>query len=430
MKKIYVGNFTPMEYKLLESYLNSLSFDNGICIERVKFGRGYFSECEKGKYRYCTDIILNNVKDIKEYRDFYSEMGWEFVCDINNIQIFKSETEKNLPPIHTDEKIEKEIIKKYLKFNTLGYIPIVILIFLQFKNFEYTYLLQNTTFISFLISIGIVCYFIYESIKYYVDYKKVCSFIDKKENIDREKVEKKIFIKKIRGILYLILCCLLLLTAVSEVFSGNGIVIFMILFFLYMFLGGTILTYIKAKDKGRITKKFVISAVVFVVFSMTAIPALLFSGLFFNTLSIDEKVMPEGGKYAKCSDIIENSVIKNSMYSEKSSILVPKSFDYYEISKYDDISISVRTKYFMGINNSIAVYIFNGYVDNLKQKNDNRQYENIYKLEKTDLFNCDKAIVIDDETVILLKNNEVFVIELEGDITSPENINICEKIIE
>ena len=112
MKKIYIGNFTPMEYKLLESYLNNLSFDDGLFIERISFGRGYFSEGEKGKYKYCTDIILNNVKDIKEYRDFYSEMGWEFVCEINNIQIFKSETEKNLPPIHTDEKIEKETIKK------------------------------------------------------------------------------------------------------------------------------------------------------------------------------------------------------------------------------------------------------------------------------------------------------------------------------
>ena len=432
MKKIYMGNFTPMEYKLLESYLNSLSFDDGLCIERVKFGRGYFSEEEKGKYRYCTDIILNNVKDIKGYRDFYSEMGWEFVCEINNIQIFRSETEKNLPPIHTDEKIEKETIKKYLKFNTLSYIPIVIIIFLQFKNFKYTYLLENTTFISLLFAIGIVCYFIYENIKYYVDYKKVCYLIDKKENIVREKIERKIFIKKIRGILYLILVCLLLLTVVSEAFSGNGIVIFMILFFLYMFLGGTILAYIKAKDNGKITKKFIISSVVFVVFSMTAIPALVFSGLFFNNLNIDETVMPEGGKYAKCSYIYPDATVKESMYRERSSLFVPKSLDYWEISKDNDVALSVRTEYFNCINNTISKFIFDSYIDEYNELNEDRYFDLKYNIEYVEpsLFGVDEAVVVNDKKAILLKGDEMFIIELEGDITTPENIAVCKRVIQ
>lgn len=234
-------------------------------------------------------------------------------------------------------------------------------------------------------------------------------------------------VKRYLKILYILIIFIAITLFLSDIFNGSTLALVMIIFIAYMFIGGFILSVIKSNSKNKI--KFIIFSIIFIIGGMAITPFAIMTMSSLNFNKSENIIMFQGGRYAKCSDIFNNATVKNSRYSEKSSILVPKSFDYYEISKDDDVVISVRTEYFMGINNSIAVYIFNGYVDNLKQKNDNRPYENIYKLEKTDLFNCDKAIIIDDETVILLKNNEVFVIELEGDITSPENINICEKII-
>lgn len=73
MKKIYFGGFSSVEYKLVELYLNELS-SNGFYMEKVKFCIGYFSECEKDKYIYCTDVIFN-IKDIDDYKNFYEDIG-------------------------------------------------------------------------------------------------------------------------------------------------------------------------------------------------------------------------------------------------------------------------------------------------------------------------------------------------------------------
>lgn len=423
MKKIYFGGFSSVEYKLVELYLNELS-SNGFYMEKVKFGIGYFSECEKDKYIYCTDVIFN-IKDIDDYKNFYEDIGWNFVCSIGNIQVFRSEKEKNLPPIHTDKNIEKDLIKTSIKNNLISFITIIIIAILTFINMDYTTILENIGLASFIIVLFGIFNSIFINIYEHREYKYICKIIDNKEY--SKNFKNMVTVKRYLKILYILIIFIAITLFLSDIFNGSTLALVMIIFIAYMFIGGFILSVIKSNSKNKI--KFIIFSIIFIIGGMAITPFAIMTMSSLNFNKSENIIMSQGGKYAKCSDIFNNATVKNSRYSEKSSILVPKSFDYYEISKDDDVVISVRTEYFMGINNSIAVYIFNGYVDNLKQKNDNRPYENIYKLEKTDLFNCDKAIIIDDETVILLKNNEVFVIELEGDITSSENINICEKII-
>ena len=362
MKKIYFGGFSSVEYKLVELYLNELS-SNGFYMEKVKFGIGYFSECEKDKYIYCTDVIFN-IKDIDDYKNFYEDIGWNFVCSIGNIQVFRSEKEKNLPPIHTDKNIEKDLIKTSIKNNLISFITIIIIAILTFINMDYTTILENIGLASLIIVLFGIFNSIFINIYEHREYKYICKIIDNKEY--SKNFKNMVIVKRYLKILYILIIFIAITLFLSDIFNGSTLALVMIIFIAYMFIGGFILSVIKSNSKNKI--KFIIFSIIFIIGGMAITPFAIMTMSSLNFNKSENIIMSQGGRYAKCSDIFNNATVKNSRYSEKSSILVPKSFDYYEISKDDDVVISVRTEYFMGINNSIAVYIFNGYVDNLKQK--------------------------------------------------------------
>ena len=52
----------------------------------------------------------------RQYRDYCEEAGWKYVCSKGKIQIFYTEDNLDLIPIHTDEKEKfKQIIKASMR---------------------------------------------------------------------------------------------------------------------------------------------------------------------------------------------------------------------------------------------------------------------------------------------------------------------------
>lgn len=164
--KWVVFNFLPFEGEVLERYLEEMAL-KGWKLKSI-WGRLFiFIKIDRRKIKYTVDI--NKETEIKdgepsertlEYRDMCKNVGWDFICQYERMQVFSTE-EEGATPIHTDKSEKKEIIVKsslkYIFIDTL----LMITMFINIYNIighdtEARFLANN----SILVIVGILIFYV------------------------------------------------------------------------------------------------------------------------------------------------------------------------------------------------------------------------------------------------------------------------------
>ena len=121
--KITFFNFLPFECSAAEEYLEIMA-EKGWLLESITGNFFKFKKIEKAKIKYSVDVFQKvSIFDCKnsnvalEYREYCESAGWKYICEKGKIQIFYTEDDKEIIPIHTDENEKfKSVFKTSLYY--------------------------------------------------------------------------------------------------------------------------------------------------------------------------------------------------------------------------------------------------------------------------------------------------------------------------
>ena len=165
-KKRVLFNFMPYECAAVEEFLEEEA-SKGWLLTSISGNIFKFEKIKARKLKFTVDILGDvtffHAEDNEEalrYRDYCEEAGWKFVCSKGKIQIFYTEDNLELIPIHTDEKEKFKQIIKASMWNVLGDAVIVALWMIVFYQWFASFGMVKTIFSS---NVMILCSFIYSA---------------------------------------------------------------------------------------------------------------------------------------------------------------------------------------------------------------------------------------------------------------------------
>ena len=169
-KKRVLFNFMPYECAAVEEFLEEEA-SKGWLLASINGNIFKFEKIKARKLKFTVDILGDvtffHAEDNEEtlrYRDYCEEAGWKYVCSKGKIQIFYTEDNLDLIPIHTDEKEKFKQIIKASMWNVFGYAVIVALWMIVFCQWFASFGMVKTIFSS---NVMILCSFIYSAAIFY-----------------------------------------------------------------------------------------------------------------------------------------------------------------------------------------------------------------------------------------------------------------------
>lgn len=126
--------YQPYECAAIEEYLEKMAEKGWLLVSATSF-IFRFKRIEPKKLKYSVDVVnrisMFDSKDSEaalEYREYCTAAGWNYVCEVGKLQVFYSEVEdKEVIPLHTDEKEKFKLIYKYFFSNIIGQIIVTVL---------------------------------------------------------------------------------------------------------------------------------------------------------------------------------------------------------------------------------------------------------------------------------------------------------------
>lgn len=121
--KITFFNYFPYDCAAVEEYLERMAA-KGWLLQSINRNFFKFKGIEPKKIKYTVDTLSKvSVFDVKdsdvavEYREYCERAGWNYVCENGKTEVFCTEDDKKVRPIHTDagEKF-KEVFKSSLLY--------------------------------------------------------------------------------------------------------------------------------------------------------------------------------------------------------------------------------------------------------------------------------------------------------------------------
>ena|GEM_PF-2381898 len=111
-KTIY---FADWEVGEMESWFSHMS-EQGLHLTKVNGTTAYFEEAERMKYTYRIFLSKRGYADtIPERYNAFIEKGWEFVCDRDELYVYRSQISANAPEIRDMEELYNWISDKWKK---------------------------------------------------------------------------------------------------------------------------------------------------------------------------------------------------------------------------------------------------------------------------------------------------------------------------
>lgn len=148
--KIAFFIYEPYECTAVEEYLEQMA-EKGWLLKSVKGPLFKFTKIIPKKIKYSVDVLSKvSIFDHKdtdialEYREYCQAAGWTYVCQTGKIQIFYTEEDKEIIPIHTDEE---EKFKSVFKFSLYNVITQLFLTLVFIFNLYNELFLGNTDFL-------------------------------------------------------------------------------------------------------------------------------------------------------------------------------------------------------------------------------------------------------------------------------------------
>ena len=138
-----------------ESWLTDMA-SQGLHLE--SFGKifAHFERGEPEDVRYRVDYTNTEYVFTIAQREFYAASGWEYVCELGNVRIFRSPEALNAPEIHSDTAEQSFSLRKLWKypiFTLLLWGYIAVSFFRRFSILEFVEGIIATSSIEFGLSI-------------------------------------------------------------------------------------------------------------------------------------------------------------------------------------------------------------------------------------------------------------------------------------
>ena len=247
-----------------------------------------FEKIEPQKLYYAVEIFSKAstfdtvpTASTNEYIDYCREAGWDFICNVGQINIFVSDT-KNAIPIETDEALKlktitKGILKQHASFWFFLFPMFLLDAAMSFLNFE-SLATMNINLIAFLFYIIFFVVVIFQVVRFTVWTAKQKRRIKNGEpikHISRKDQKRK---EKIRLILLSVILIFFLFISVGAFLQKDYMLAGTILFSLLLIsvislLGHFLLLFgqLIQKDNFRTTANKLISVVIGIIISFVAV---------------------------------------------------------------------------------------------------------------------------------------------------------------
>ena len=429
--------FTLIDYKAMEEYFEKKALE-GWMISKINTFTMEFKKIEPKKLKFFVDIHpyispfeSHDEEAIENHRNIFEKRGWKFLLSCDKLQIFFCDEEDNIPSKKIEELEDKDILKK--AFFSLEVLPIFILIpvlLLSLRGLfpiSYDKLFTNTSIATTvmlpLLLIPVLIYAFY----YGFWFLKARKHLKKGISIPKTSLKSAL----VRGFIYYILIAFIALVyLVSLTLDIIGGFTFPIFFLLVPIIGIGVVYYYKKKNytskRGRTKNIMLFTSLLLMItmlVSIFAIGMIISNNRFVEAMLGMKNELPEKYEALKLKDFGIDKEPRVKRFSQKSSIIVPESYEYHELSTEGKI----RTYYYKAVNSDVADYIYEGM---LKEEGSLMYREIIKAPEQT--WNSERAFYLkeDRSMIILLKENTVILIDGDMDLSNQNIIEISVKKLE
>lgn len=140
-KKSKIFVFSTYECTAIEEYLEEMARE-GWFLESISESRFKFNKSEPKNLKYSVEPVSQvstldtpDSNAALEYREYCEAAGWKYICEKGKLQIFYSEENSDLLPIHTDENEKfKSVFKSSLLEISLKLLLILLLSFNMYNS--------------------------------------------------------------------------------------------------------------------------------------------------------------------------------------------------------------------------------------------------------------------------------------------------------
>lgn len=145
--KIKYFNYFPYDCTAVEEYLDQMAM-RGWLLQSINRNFFKFKKIEPKKIKYSVDTVSKiSAFDFKdsdvavEYREYCEAAGWTYVCENAKTQIFCTEGENKIIPIHTDaEEKFKEVFKSSLYYVVNQFLTALLCMFSIYSTLFHRYI--------------------------------------------------------------------------------------------------------------------------------------------------------------------------------------------------------------------------------------------------------------------------------------------------
>ncbi|MGO1529373.1 MAG: DUF2812 domain-containing protein [Senegalia sp. (in: firmicutes)] len=403
-KKITIHNLNVTNIPSVEKYLSEMA-SRGWMIKSIILASVFiFEKTEKQNldfsitpYEIESAFNRKSKKEIEEFRDVTESVGWKFAAKSYDFHIYYKEKDEDLIDLQTDTEEEFEGIKRMAKKELLSaYILTPIVLFFLWINSGALLSIQGLVTDMYIFIVPMLIFALIAPVIQVIVYKV---FLRKnKKNIelgnDIEYTKSNIY-RKFISIFIVGAMASVILFIIYMVYKA---IKYKDIFLLFAFIPAAVGLTIGLMYKYKIKPKGISKKYKKIFFVLTLILAAVISSIIIFT-----------GFPA----FISNEDNKDYTYRESSSILVPKSYDYYTHG-----IDSVEVRYFDALNEGIAKRL----VDLLlKERRNSITGSYSYALEE--LSENENALRGDYETLGLSKDEYI-------DLKTAEDAKTIDELIE
>ncbi len=338
-KKLILFQFN--HYKDIELKLEKMA-EKGLFLKKVGtlFWTFEKSEPKKVKYTvtYFSEASIFNPTDTdnqQTYYDYAKESGWNFVAQLNQMQIFSSEDESPIP-FETDEKEKLENIKKCMKKNFLPSTLSMIFVFLlnlvvQYNSFRLDpidFLAETSGLFTVAVLLPTIIYLIYNLLAYFVWCKQSESSI----SMGGGCIEKTHKYQKIMESVLLIYDFSLIGLFVVDMLINNNLTILILAFIhvpILAFIFSSSIKYLKKKKQSAMINRIV---------SYTLLTVASFGYVFFIIMVIMKFDISGGIEKPYRTFVLQMTPTETMAYKIYNEDIPLKCEDLYGNIKYDNYS--------------------------------------------------------------------------------------------
>ncbi|OPL09415.1 MAG: hypothetical protein AVO33_00375 [delta proteobacterium ML8_F1] len=426
--------FTLLDYKAMEEYFEMQAV-KGWMLEKINSFTMELKKIKPQSIKFAVDVFpyisafdSYNSRAVKDYRDLCEKTGWTYVTSSNKLQVFYTKDTESYIPLQTDSVEEQRIIKKafYSLEVLLMFIlfPILLLSLGGLFPFQYDRLFVNSdivrTIMLPLLLIPVSVYVIYYGLWFWRAKRNI------KEGLSLPKASVKSAV--FRGRFHLIISSLALgiyITAVIlDAMKGHPFLLFSL-----VIPGAGLGVGLWFRKKGLASNRSRRNNIAIFTFLIIGI-ATVFTVFLFNVIGSQNNIahnlvgisseVPDGYKVIRLEDFGLEENLEIKAFSKKSSIIVPESYEYHEVSSEG----TIRTHYYEVINDEISEYIF----EKMLKREGSLLYRDIIEAPASD-WGVDRAYYLktDKTMILLLADNVVMMLDNEMGFSNEDVVDISKE---